>query len=1069
MPAPNIVFIAVDDLFDFNAFRTAFGVTIQTPNLDALLARSTEFRNAFSAIPVCNPSRASTMLGQTPFETGVVDLDQNWWETNDPADTWPAILRDNGYYNTTAGKIFHYYTPQPAHVNARLYSETPNAMFDSFDASQGTSNGGAWNAIGIEGQDQHFYDYRVAQHGIDFLARYSGTQPFSLSLGFKHPHNTYETPQRFYDLYDQSQIRVPTDWAQGPMANPNAFAAQFMANGQFSPSADMDLWRATVEGYLAAISHMDYQVGRFLDALNASPHADNTAVILYSDHGYQLGDHDHFHKFTLWEESLRAPLFVHMPGQTTGQVVDTPVSFMDIFPTIMQIAGIDGIDRAVGQSLLPLIDSQYGTYEEIPIFSHVYGSVSIRDGNLRYIRYQDGSEELYNIANDPAQTVNLALQPGQGPLLAQLRTAIEIEVDRYGGMMNIGAASVTGTAGADTIIVDGLTQTAAGGAGNDTYYIFGNPVGRVIETAGGGIDTVMVAGLGTFVIPEHVENLVHATPVTRNPDGTRATVTIQGNAADNVIRVQSAHAQISGGDGNDFIQAADWSSNGIWGGNGNDTIIGGAWADWLYGGAGNDEIFGGRGNDRMFGGDGNDSLYGGAGDDTLTGGAGADSLFGGAGFDMASYQGSNVGVWASLVTNTGARGHAQGDRFEGIEGLIGSDHNDTLMGGAGNNRLEGGAGDDYLNGGAGDDTLIGGAGADTLVGGAGFDTASYRASNAGVWVSLVHGTGSRGHAEGDRLFGIEALEGSDHNDTLMGGAGNDLLTGGAGNDFLNGGAGDDTLIGGTGADTLVGGAGRDLASYAGSDAAVHVSLASGLGYGGHAQGDQLWGIEDLLGSSYNDTLIGSGDANMLTGGDGNDWMDGGAGNDTLYGGTGHDTILGGLGNDLIYGGAGNDSLWGGAGDDTIYGGTGSSNAWGGDGRDVMVSGRGSHWMRGGAGDDVLVGGRGGFAGLWGGSGADRFVIDTNAALPTSTTHVNDFNYAEGDRIVMRGLSGSNSLTRATGQDSDQHGSFAFVRVTDAGGREVSMTKVYGLNLDDQTPSDWLRDWDDDEDGPVPWI
>ena len=341
---------------------------------------------------------------------------------------------------------------------------------------------------------------------------------------------------------------------------------------------------------------------------------------------------------------------------------------------------------------------------------------------------------------------------------------------------------------------------------------------------------------------------------------------------------------------------------------------------------------------------GDDTLIGGTGNDWLYGGAGRDVVDGGGGVDVAGYLLSDAGVTVNLATGTAQGGYAEGDTLTGIENLMGSqfdDHltgdagdnvfvggmgNDTLAGGAGNDQLDGGDGDDQLdggdgtdtlNGGAGNDWLVGGAGADALDGGADWDWANYWGSDAGVTVNLATGTGQGGHAEGDTLTGIEAVQGSDHDDSLTGddgnnflrgGAGADSLTGGDNNDNLKGGAGADTLTGGDGddwlegaegADTLTGGAGWDWAQYWGSDAGVTVNLATGTGQGGHAEGDTLTGIENVRGSEHDDTL---------TGDDGNNQLDGGAGADALAGGDGDDQLDGGDGADSLTGGGDADTF-----------------------------------------------------------------------------------------------------------------------------------------------------------------
>ena len=263
---------------------------------------------------------------------------------------------------------------------------------------------------------------------------------------------------------------------------------------------------------------------------------------------------------------------------------------------------------------------------------------------------------------------------------------------------------------------------------------------------------------------------------------------------------------------------------------------------------------GGGGNDTIIGNSFNNTLNGGGGADTLIGGIGADTLIGGPGTDTANYASSSAGVTVNLLTGSSAGGDAQGDTLAAIENIIGSAFADMLTGDTGNNTLDGRSGND---------TLIGGAGADVLIGGAGTDTADYSSSAAAVTVNLQTGLGSGGDAQGDTLSGIENIIGS------------------AFADVLTGDSGANTLVGGAGADALNGGAGTDTADYSSSAAGVTVSLQTGSGSGGDAQGDTLSGIENIIGSALADMLTGDGGVNALVGGLGADVLNGRAGNDTI--------------------------------------------------------------------------------------------------------------------------------------------------------------------------------------------
>ena len=362
-----------------------------------------------------------------------------------------------------------------------------------------------------------------------------------------------------------------------------------------------------------------------------------------------------------------------------------------------------------------------------------------------------------------------------------------------------------------------------------------------------------------------------------------------------------------GSDGNDTIDGLAGNDI-LLGGFGDDSLHGGLGADQLSGGAGIDTVdyvgspagvtvdlilgtgLGGDAQgdtltgienvtgsalaDKLFG-DGNANvLLGGEGDDTLRGGAGADTLDGGSGSDFANYQGSASAVTVDLLAHTNSGGDAQGDVLTNIENLYGSsfddhlsgDNNRNLIGGEnGADTLAGNGGDDALNGENGNDILDGGDGNDRLVGGAGADT--------------IHGG-----------TGNDSIDAGADNDTVFGDDGNDDLYGGAGDDQLDGGDGNDILEGSAGADVLTGGAGIDTASYASSAAGVTVSLASGTGLGGDAQGDTLTGIENLSGSAQNDVLTGNENANSLSGGAGDDVLTGGGGRDLLKGGAGNDSF-----------------------------------------------------------------------------------------------------------------------------------------------------------------------------------
>ena len=359
------------------------------------------------------------------------------------------------------------------------------------------------------------------------------------------------------------------------------------------------------------------------------------------------------------------------------------------------------------------------------------------------------------------------------------------------------------------------------------------------------------------------------------------------------------------------------------------------------------------------GAEGNDTIRAEAGNDLIEGGAGADRILGGDGFDVVDLSAGTAAQRASLTSRIGQGGHAEGDEYFGVEGLIGGAYEDTLEGdsvanlldgAAGNDSLAGHAGADSLTGGAGRDTLEGGSGADQIDGGAGFDLASYAGSMAGVAVSLAAGSAAGGDAEGDMLTGVEGLIGSDHADLLEGDAGANLLLAGRGDDTLIGGAGDDTLAGGRGADLIQGGDGVDVADYSGSETGVVVNMADGLAGGGDALGDVLIGIEIVQGSHHADHLIGDGADNRLRGGAGADTLVGGGGIDTADYATATSAVAVDLAQGTGSAGeAAGDVL---SGIERLIGSDWNDSLTGSDADEVFLAGMGDDLLAGGAGGDL---------------------------------------------------------------------------------------------------------------------
>lgn len=529
-----------------------------------------------------------------------------------------------------------------------------------------------------------------------------------------------------------------------------------------------------------------------------------------------------------------------------------------------------------------------------------------------------------------------------------------------------------------------------------------------------------------------------------------------------------------------------------------DTITGSADANNLVGEAGNDTLAGGGGNDSLNGGAGNDWLLGGLGDDYMAGGAGTDIIDGGAGRDSVGYQydydttatPTGLGVTINLATGNAVDNWGHADSLAGIEDATGSRYADTITGSADNNNLwgdagndtiiagdgidwvDGGDGADKLDGGAGDDRLVGGAGADILNGGEGRDGAYYwfasgtaPASGVGATVNLATGVAVDSWGNTDKLISIEDVNGSAFNDSitgsvadnsLFGGDGNDTVRSGAGNDWIDGGAGADTLLGEAGSDRFSGGAGNDKID--GGDGVdevtywnglpsgtvgVTVNLSTGMARDNWGNSDTLAGIENVAGSTLNDTITGNaldnnlrGDAgdDLIVAGDGRDYLSGGAGNDNLQGGAGDDSLSGDDGNDTLAADDGNDYLDGGSGDDVLRGGSGNNRFAGGAGADTIDGGAGidsvSYFSDYGSGG--VATGRGVTVNLATGTAIDNWGhADKLAGIEgvtgsryadtlTGNADDNSLSGGDGDDILVGGA-GADFLSGGNGNDKLQGG------------------------------------------------
>ncbi|MEP3890881.1 MAG: hypothetical protein ABJN69_10460, partial [Hellea sp.] len=595
---------------------------------------------------------------------------------------------------------------------------------------------------------------------------------------------------------------------------------------------------------------------------------------------------------------------------------------------------------------------------------------------------------------------------------------------------------------------DSLQITGIGLTRESFMYSQGSAI-LDIDTDGDGIFDATIKLEGDISFDEIVISIIDGNTVITTvgssngiiQDGTASGDTILGSPGDDIIRGLEGADILDGIDGVDTASYADSNeriiialNNSAEGGHAQgdilsnfENLIGSNFNDIITGDAEDNTLSGASGNDTLNGSNGDDVLNGGPGADTLIGGEGADLLDGGDGFDSVDYRGA-VSRVAFDVMNGGTVGDAAGDSFSGIERYYASDFNDTITGsdaneffygedgndtinaGGGIDRVYGGDGNDIQRGDGGNDQLYGSAGSDQLNGGTGFDIANYTGATEAVTVNIATG-GTGGDAAGDTYFGLEAIYGSDFNDSLTGNNSSNELRGFDGDDVLNGSGGGDRLFGGAGADTLIGGTGIDIAVYTDVDAGVTLDLATG-GTGGEAAGDSFNGIEWVFGSDFNDDITGDSGANRLAGNDGDDTLSGAGGNDRLLGGDGNDTINGGDGVDTIFGQAGDDVMSGGAGNDFFFGDSGADSHDGGTGTDTVSylassSGVTVNMQSGGTGGDAAGDTYTNIERIFG-SGQDDSLTGSDG---------NDTIIGNGGNDFLTGGLGNDSLNGGAGVDS----------------------------------------------------
>lgn len=411
---PNILLIAVDDLNDWVGVLNGHPQA-KTPNIDRLARGGVLFTNAHCQAPVCNPSRASLMTSLYPSSTGIYFLNPDITDSKVAMKNMvmPKRFEREGYHVSAAGKLFH---------NGKGINEThipnyagqfggfgplPNKKISSFPGHP------LWDWGAYPKHDELMPDYKIAGWAEKKLTE-TGKAPFWMGVGFYRPHVPQIVPQKWFNMYPLETIELPKTIAND-LGDVSQYALDITRLKHVAPTHEWVMkneeWKPLVQSYLASVSFVDQQIGKVLDALEAGEYAENTYIVLFSDHGFHLGEKERFAKRSLWRDGTRVPLIIAGPGISKGGVCHKPVQLLDIYPTLLELSNLTPDPKHEGNSLKPLLHNNDFNWPHYARTSFGPGNYAIVSERYRYIQYKDGSEEFYDHQTDPHEWYNEIKNP----------------------------------------------------------------------------------------------------------------------------------------------------------------------------------------------------------------------------------------------------------------------------------------------------------------------------------------------------------------------------------------------------------------------------------------------------------------------------------------------------------------------------------------------------------------------------------------------------------------------------------------------------------------------------------
>ncbi len=425
----NVLFIAADDL---NNDLGCYGhPVVKSPNIDRLAARGIRFNRAYNQFPLCSPSRTSLLTGLSPDVTKVHDLRLHFREILPNHTTLPQLFKESGYFSGRIGKIFHYGVPGQIGTsglddpvswdyvsNPKGRDKVEERLVINKTPQRGLGSALSWHIA--DGTDDEQTDGLIVEDAISVLEQ-KKNDSFFLAVGFFRPHTPYVAPKKYFDLYPLDKFQLTREIENDLDDVPEAALFTKPSHWGLSVEDRKQAHRA----YYATISFMDAQVGKLLNALDRLGLSDNTIIVFWSDHGYNVGHHGQWMKQSLFENSARVPFILSVPDGLKGKASGRTVELLDIYPTLAELCGLKAPGNLDGKSLVPLLQNPEAAWDK-PAYTQVkrgtFFGRSVRTERWRYTEWDEGRQgvELYDHDHDPDEFTNLSGKPGYADVAAEL-------------------------------------------------------------------------------------------------------------------------------------------------------------------------------------------------------------------------------------------------------------------------------------------------------------------------------------------------------------------------------------------------------------------------------------------------------------------------------------------------------------------------------------------------------------------------------------------------------------------------------------------------------------------------